>query len=60
MSRLLIAPLRSGVAEWIPLTDGKTYDVLPELSPNGQYVYFQSARDGFRCIWAQRLDAGDG
>jgi len=25
-------------------------------SPNGNVIYFLSERDGFRCIWAQRLD----
>jgi len=26
-------------------------------SPDGKLVYFISTRDGFRCVWAQRLDA---
>ena len=25
-------------------------------SPDGTLLYFSSDRDGFRCIWAQRLD----
>ena len=25
-------------------------------SPDGKLLYFLSERDGFRCIWAQRLD----
>ena len=27
-------------------------------SPDGNLLYFLSDRDGFRCIWAQPLDAG--
>lgn len=61
-TKMLIIPLRPGSvpvpeSEWIPVTDGTTYDVIPEFSPNGEYLYFQSRRDGFQCIWAQRLDA---
>ena len=26
-------------------------------APDGTLVYFLSERDGFRCFWAQRLDA---
>jgi len=43
--------------EWIAITDGKTMDRDPVWAPNGRMVYFLSERDGFRCIWAQRLDA---
>jgi Tol biopolymer transport system component len=43
--------------EWIPITDGSTYDDKPRWSPNGRMIYFTSDRDGFRCLWAQRLDA---
>lgn len=31
-------------------------DLLPSWSPDGKLLYFLSGRDGFRCIWAQRLD----
>ncbi len=40
---------------WIPITDGKTLDREAAWSPNGNLLYFLSDRDGFRCIWAQRL-----
>jgi len=26
-------------------------------SPDGNLLYFLSERDGFRCVWAQRLNA---
>jgi Tol biopolymer transport system component len=43
--------------EWIPITDGSTFDDKPRWSPDGRIIYFTSDRDGFRCLWAQRLDA---
>lgn len=42
--------------EWIPVTDGSTFDDKPRWSPDGRMIYFTSDRDGFRCLWAQRLD----
>ena len=31
-------------------------DREPRWSPDGSLLYFLSERDGFRCLWAQRLD----
>ena len=44
--------------EWIPVTDGRQFEDLPRWSPDGNLLYFTSHRDGFRCLWAQRLDPG--
>jgi hypothetical protein len=59
-TQILIAPVRhgsaAGEAEWIPVTDGKHSDDKPQFSPDGNTVYFTSARDAYLCIWAQRLD----
>ena len=59
-SRIFVAPFReSGLipeSEWIAITDS-VLDDKPRWSPDGQTIYFISERDGFRCIWAQRLDA---
>jgi Tol biopolymer transport system component len=41
---------------WIPITDGKGLDREMVWSPDGNLLYFLSDREGFRCIWAQRLD----
>ena len=41
---------------WIPVTDGSTFEDKPRWSPDGRMIYFTSDRDGFRCLWAQRLD----
>jgi eukaryotic-like serine/threonine-protein kinase len=58
-SRIFVAPFRSSgpipESEWIPITDG-VWDDKPRWSADGNALYFMSERDGFRCIWAQRLD----
>jgi tricorn protease-like protein len=42
---------------WIAVTDGGSEEMEPAWSPNGGLLYFLSDRDGFRCIWARRLNA---
>lgn len=66
--RIFIAPDRKQVSEkeWIAIggegsSDADSdqdppVDLLPSWSPDGRLLYFLSGRDGFRCIWAQRLD----
>ncbi|MGA3224435.1 MAG: winged helix-turn-helix domain-containing protein [Acidobacteriaceae bacterium] len=58
-SQILIAPVRHGLpgaaAEWIAVTDGTHSDDKPQFSADGNTVYFTSTRDGYLCIWAQRL-----
>ena len=55
-----IAPVRNGVAaqesEWIKITDGPV-DGRSWWSPDGNLLYVLSERDGWPCIWGQRLDA---
>lgn len=59
--QIFIAPIRNDLAapetEWTPITDGSGLDRNAVWSPNGYLLYFLSERDGFRCIWAQRLSA---
>jgi eukaryotic-like serine/threonine-protein kinase len=43
-------------SEWIAVTDGSHKDFKSRWSPDGNLLYFVSQRDGFRCLWAQRLD----
>lgn len=54
-------PFRDGYkpppADWIPVTDGTALDRDVCWSPDGNLLYFHSERDGFRCLWALRLDA---
>lgn len=57
---IFVAPLRDGhpgpPSAWIALTSGDQLDREPCWSPSGDAVFFLSDRDGFRCIWTQRLD----
>jgi Tol biopolymer transport system component/DNA-binding winged helix-turn-helix (wHTH) protein len=59
-SQILIAPVRHGTPgaaeEWVAVTDGTHSDDKPQFSADGNTVYFTSTRDGYLCIWAQRLD----
>jgi len=59
-SRIYVTPFKGLIAheigDWIPVTDGENLDDKPRWSPDGNLIYFTSERDGFRCIWAQRLD----
>jgi Tol biopolymer transport system component len=58
-SQIYIVPYREAqipVAEWIPVTDGSSWDDKPRFSSDGRMLFFISHRDGFFCIWAQRLE----
>lgn len=58
-TRLWIVPFAEGSLpreqEWIAVTDGQQWDDKPRWSPDGNLIYFTSLRDGFHCLWAQRL-----
>ncbi len=60
-TRVYIAPFHDQVPsppqEWTPLTDSGVWASSPHWSPDGKLIYYISTRDGFRCVWAQRLDA---
>jgi Tol biopolymer transport system component/DNA-binding winged helix-turn-helix (wHTH) protein len=55
--QVFIADLQTGSpeAEWVEATAPSGFDGPPAWSPDGNILYFISARDGFRCLWAQRL-----
>jgi Tol biopolymer transport system component len=57
-SQIYVAPFRRGAvleSEWIPITgEGGSFSAW---SPDGGVLYFRSNRDGFQCIWSQKLDA---
>ena len=59
-NRLMVTPFRGAAeipeSQWIPVTDGSSWDRRPRWSPDGNLIYFNSIRDGFQCLWAQRLD----
>ena len=60
-SRIYVAPYRGANTiqekDWIPITDGRFRDHPDHWSPGGNALYFLSDRDGYVCIWAERLDA---
>ncbi len=56
-SEVYVVPFRKAVlprSEWIPVTVGRGGD-KPGFSGDDKLIYFSSDRDGFRCIWAQRI-----
>lgn len=61
-SRIYVAPFRDRLvpsSEWVALTDGSAWESSPQWSPDGKLVYYSSTRDGYHCVWAQRLDAAN-
>jgi eukaryotic-like serine/threonine-protein kinase len=46
-------PLEPG--DRMAITDASSEHRHPRWSPDGNLLYYQSDRDGFPCIWAQRL-----
>ena len=58
---IFIAPFnRTGDQEpednWIQITKDNARNNLAAWAPDGRTLYYLSDRDGFRCIWGQRLD----
>jgi eukaryotic-like serine/threonine-protein kinase len=57
--RIYVAPLGDGPIpeqQWTVVVDGSDFDRQPFWAPSGSLIYFLSERDGFRCVWAQRID----
>ena len=61
-SQVSVAPYRSDEgpteAEWIPITDGSSFESNTQWSPDGNWIYTKSDRDGSVCLWAYPLDPG--
>jgi eukaryotic-like serine/threonine-protein kinase len=61
-TRVVVAPFHGRPVaenEWIEITDGDAVDDTPRWSPDGNVLYYTSYRDGFYCVWAQRLAPKD-
>jgi serine/threonine protein kinase len=58
--RIYVTPVENfvpaGPDRWVQLTSGEYHDDKQQFSPDGNTMYFTSNRDGFTCMWAQRLD----
>ncbi|MBZ5581416.1 MAG: protein kinase [Acidobacteriia bacterium] len=56
---LWIAPLKDPPAaprDWIPMAEDQRFLNSPRWSPDGNLLYYVSNRDGWSCVWGQRLD----
>jgi hypothetical protein len=57
--QLVVTPVVNGMpageADWIPLTEADVDVRWPAWSPAGDALFFTSTRDGFVCVWAQRV-----
>jgi Tol biopolymer transport system component len=42
---------------WITIAEARTDDYAG-WSPDGKTLYFTSGRDGYNCLWGQRIEAG--
>jgi hypothetical protein len=58
--RIIVAPFRGPIpipeSEWVTVIDSETLDRQAAWAADGNALYFHSQRDGFRCLWMQRLD----
>lgn len=57
-SKLYVAPASGG--QWIPVTEGATWDDKPRWSPNGKMIYFVSGRGGLFNVWGIHFDPSQG
>lgn len=57
--RIFVVPIENGVPaptdHWIAIDHPSHWDDKPRWSPNGNLLYFISDRDGYLCLWAQKL-----
>jgi eukaryotic-like serine/threonine-protein kinase len=60
-SRVFIIPFDSKrvapFAEWAAVSEYSHFAAEAAWAPEANLIYFTSERDGFRCIWARRLNA---
>ena len=43
-------------AQWMEIVHSPETDPSAGWSPDGKLLYFSSERDGYTCLWAQKLD----
>ena len=58
--RIYVVPVASGspapLTNWIALDHPSHWDDKPRWSPDGGLLYFVSDRDGYNCLWGQKMD----
>jgi len=42
---------------WIQIAEDRDFLSGPNWSPDSSLIYYESSRDGFHCLWAQRITA---
>jgi len=47
-------------SSWIPIANGESYEGHPQWSLDSRIVYYFSSRDGWFCLWAQRIAPATG
>ena len=61
--QIFLAPIENGIPaqsdRWIAVDHPSRWDDKPRWSPNGNMLYFVSDRDGYLCLWAQRVAPGE-
>jgi eukaryotic-like serine/threonine-protein kinase len=59
--QIFVAPIESGAPaapeRWMAIDHSGRWDDKPRWSPNGKLIYFISDRDGYFCLWAQRVES---
>jgi Tol biopolymer transport system component len=57
---IYVAPFSAGrppaTAQWVEILRSLETAPNPRWSPDGNTLYFSSERDGYNCLWAQKLD----
>jgi len=63
LSQIFISPYADGMTPersgWIAITEGRSWEGGSPWLSDGNTMYFASDRDGFRCVWGQRLKAAN-
>jgi Tol biopolymer transport system component len=56
----LLADRAATQAEWTPIVQIRSSERSAGMSPDGRFLYLLLERDGFRCLYALRLDPATG
>ena len=58
--KIYVAPFQGAThisrTTWVPVTNEEGEYGSPGWSPDGRVIYYSSKEDGYRCVYAQRID----